>query len=64
MTKAISGVPETSYLPDRDMEDQMEERDEEAHKVYVQLMDLRFPMVVSKLIEIIDHALKSENWNK
>lgn len=64
MTAAISIAPETSYMPDRDMEGQMEEDDEEAHKAYVRLMDSRFPVLVSKLIEIIDHALKSENWTK
>ena len=64
MVAAISIAPETSYMPDLDMERQMEEGDEEAHKAYVRLMDLRFPDLVGKLIEIIDHALKSENWNK
>lgn len=64
MTAAISWVPETLYMPDLDMERQMEKGDEEAHKAYVRLMDSRFPVLVSKLIEIIDHALKSKNWTK
>lgn len=64
MTEAISSAPETLYMPDRDMERQMGKGDEEAHKAYVKLMDSQFPVLVSKLIEIIDHALKSENWTK
>lgn len=39
----------------------MEQGNEEAHKAYVQLMDSRFPVLVSKLIEIIDNALESES---
>lgn len=54
MCAAILIVPKTLYLLDQDMEDQMEEDDEKAHKAYVRLMDLRFPMLVSKRIEIID----------
>lgn len=64
MVAAISIAPETSYMPDLDMECRMEEGNEEAHKAYVRLMDSRFPDLVGKLIEIIDHALKSENWTK
>lgn len=64
MTEAISIAPETLYMPDQDMESQMEEDDEEAHKAYVRLIGSRFPVLFSKLIEIIDHALKSENWTK
>lgn len=64
MTTAISIAPETSYMPDWDIKNQLEEDDEEAHKAYVQLMDLLFLILVNKLIEIIDHALKSENWAK
>lgn len=61
MTEAISIAPETSYVPDRDMERAMGKGDEEAYKAYVKLMDSRFPNLVSKLIGIIDHALKSDN---
>lgn len=64
MTTAILIVPKISYMPDQDMEDQIEEDDEEAHKAYVRLINLRFPVFVSKLREIIDHMLKSENWTK
>lgn len=38
MTAAISVAPETLYMPDQDMEGQMGEGDEEAHKAYVNLM--------------------------
>lgn len=59
MTEAISIAPETSYIPDRNMERQLVKGDKEAHKAYVRLMDSRFPLLVSKLIKIIDHALES-----
>lgn len=39
----------------------MGEDNEEAYNAYVQLMDLRFSILVRKLIEIIDYALKSKN---
>lgn len=64
MTATIATAPEISYVPDRDMEYQLAKDDKEAHKAYVRLMDSRFPVLVSKLIEIIDQALKSENWAK
>lgn len=51
-------------MPDQDIEDQIEEDDEEAHKTYVRLINLWFPVLISKLIKIIDHMLKSENWTK
>lgn len=59
MANAITIAPETSYLPDRDMEFQMYQGNVEAHKAYVQLMDSRFPVLVQKLIEIIDRALET-----
>lgn len=43
------------------MEGQIREDNEEAYKAYVRLMNSRFLVLVSKLIEIIDHVLKSEN---
>lgn len=61
MSMAISIVPKTSYISDQDMGCQMSSDDEEAHKAYIWLMDLRFPCLISKLIEIINQALKSEN---
>ncbi|MCJ1349098.1 hypothetical protein MMC31_007334 [Peltigera leucophlebia] len=64
MTKAISTTPETSYMPEQAMREQMGEGNEEAKKDYVRSMDSRFPVLVGKLIEIIDLALKSENWTK
>lgn len=64
ITAAIATAPETLYVPDRDMEYQLAKDDEGAHKAYVRLMESRFPVLVSKLIEIINHALKSENWTK
>ncbi|MCJ1349441.1 hypothetical protein MMC31_007681 [Peltigera leucophlebia] len=68
MTEAISITPQTTYVPDRAMREKMGEGmgkgDEEAQKDYVRSMDSRFPVLVGKLIEIIDLALKSENWTK
>ncbi len=64
MTIVILIMPETLYMPDQDIESQMANDDEETHKPYVRLMDLRSFVLVSKLIEIIDHTLKSENWTK
>lgn len=58
MAIAISTTPETSYYPDRAMEEQMDDGDDEAHKAYVKLMDQRFPGLVRELIEIIDGALE------
>ena len=58
IANAISTAPETSYMPDSEMETQMEQDNGEAHKAYVQLMDLRFPELVRQLIEIIDRALE------
>lgn len=59
VSNAISRVPETSYLSDQDLEIQLEQGNEEAHKAYDQLMDSRFAVPVRELIEIIDSALKS-----
>lgn len=58
MAVALSTAPETTYIPDREMEAQMEQGNIEAHKAYVQLMDSRFPQLVQELIGIIDRALK------
>ena len=52
-------MAETSYLSDQDLEVQLEQGNEEAHKAYVQLMDSRFPVLVREPIEIIDSALES-----
>lgn len=58
MAIAISTAPETSYHPDRAMENQLAIGDGEAHKAYVKLMDQRFPGLVRELIKIIDGALE------
>lgn len=58
MAVALSTAPETTYIPDRKMEAQMEQGNVKAHKAYVQLMDSRFPQLVQDLIGIIDRALK------
>lgn len=49
---------------DLDMKNQIDKCDKKAHKIFVQLIDSRFPILVNKLIEIINHMLKSENWTK
>lgn len=58
MAIAISTAPETSYHPDRAMEEQLDDGDGEAYKAYVKLMDQRFPELVRELIKLINGALE------
>lgn len=58
MAIAIFTAPETSYHPDRAMEEQLDDGNGEAHKAYVKLMDQRFPGLVRELIKLIDRALE------
>ena len=46
-------------MPDRYMIAQMQQGNVEAHKAYVQLMDLRFPVLIQELIRIIDRTLEN-----
>lgn len=55
---AISTMPEKLYIPNREIEVLLVQRDVQAKRVYVELMDSRFPVLVQELIRIIDRALK------
>lgn len=61
MIDAIFKISKTLYMLDQNIENQIKKSNKEAHKAYIKLIDLRFFMLVNKLIEIINHMLKSKN---